>query len=60
VIASMACHAAIKAHQALQSEQMSRLLDDLYRYEVPPTCPHGRPIRVRFGRAELEKWFQRR
>jgi DNA mismatch repair protein MutL len=60
VIASMACHAAIKAHQALQTEQMSRLLDDLYRYEVPPTCPHGRPIRVRFGRPELEKWFQRR
>jgi len=60
VIASMACHAAIKAHQPLQIEQMSRLLEDLYRLEVPPTCPHGRPIRVRFGRAELEKWFQRR
>jgi DNA mismatch repair protein MutL len=60
VIASMACHAAIKAHQSLQPEQMTRLLEDLYRQEVPPTCPHGRPIRVRFSVADLEKLFQRR
>ena len=60
VVASMACHAAIKAHQPLQPEQMTRLLEDLYRQEIPPTCPHGRPIRVRFGLAELEKLFQRR
>jgi DNA mismatch repair protein MutL len=60
VIASMACHAAIKAHQPLQPEQMTRLLEDLYRQEVPPTCPHGRPIRVRFKVADLEKLFQRR
>lgn len=60
VIASMACHAAIKAHQLLRPEQMTRLLEDLYRQEVPPTCPHGRPIRVRFNLAELEKLFQRR
>jgi len=60
VVASMACHAAIKAHQPLQPEQMTRLLEDLYRQEVPPTCPHGRPIRVRFKLADLEKLFQRR
>jgi DNA mismatch repair protein MutL len=60
VAASMACHAAIKAHQPLRPEQMTRLLEDLYRHEVPPTCPHGRPIRVRFGLADLEKLFQRR
>ncbi|MEK6684593.1 MAG: DNA mismatch repair endonuclease MutL [Nitrospirota bacterium] len=60
VIASMACHAAIKAHQPLGPEQMTRLLEDLYRQEVPPTCPHGRPIRVRFRLADLEKLFQRR
>jgi DNA mismatch repair protein MutL len=60
VVASMACHAAIKAHQPLQLEQMTRLLEDLYRQEVPPTCPHGRPIRVRFKLADLEKLFQRR
>jgi len=60
VIASMACQAAVKAHQALEPEQMTRLLEDLYRREVPPTCPHGRPIRVRFNVADLEKLFQRR
>jgi len=60
VMASMACHAAIKAHQSLQPDQMTRLLEDLYRQEVPPTCPHGRPIRVRFSLADLEKLFQRR
>lgn len=60
VVASMACHAAIKAHQPMQPEQMARLLEDLYRQEVPPTCPHGRPIRVRFELADLEKLFQRR
>ncbi len=60
VFASMACHAAIKAHQALQPEQMLRLLEDLYRQNIPPTCPHGRPIRVRFKLSDLEKMFQRR
>jgi DNA mismatch repair protein MutL len=60
VVASMACHAAIKAHQPLALEQMTRLLEDLYRQEVPPTCPHGRPIRVRFKLTDLEKLFQRR
>lgn len=60
VAASMACHAAIKAHQPLGPEQMTRLLEDLYRHEVPPTCPHGRPIRARFTLPDLEKLFQRR
>lgn len=60
ILASMACQAAIKAHQSLQPEQMEQLLKDLYRQEVPPTCPHGRPIRVRFGLEDLEKMFQRR
>ncbi len=60
MMASMACQAAIKAHQALGAEQMKRLLEDLYREAVPPTCPHGRPIRFRFTRPELERLFLRR
>lgn len=59
VLASMACHAAVKAHQALGHEQMSALLRDLAGVKAP-TCPHGRPIRLGFGISELERMFRRK
>jgi DNA mismatch repair protein MutL len=57
--ASMACHAAIKAHQSLGMDQMKALLTDLKTLKAS-TCPHGRPIRVTFSRSDLEKMFHRK
>ena len=58
--ATMACHGAIKANQPLGRDEMADLLARLQKRPLPPTCPHGRPIRVSFDRAHLEKLFHRR
>ena len=60
VAATIACHGAIKAHQALGRQEMAHLLSTLHERQVGPTCPHGRPVRVSFTREQLEKLFHRR
>jgi DNA mismatch repair protein MutL len=60
VAATMACHGAIKANQLLSREEMRDLLTRLQHRPLAPTCPHGRPLRVSFDRAHLEKLFHRR
>ena len=59
VLASIACHSAVKAHQSLGIEQMRVLLRDLQGVKAP-TCPHGRPIRKSFSLSDLEKLFYRK
>ncbi len=56
---SMACKAAIKAHDLLHPDEMNRLLNDLLELDDPYHCPHGRPILIRISRYELEKQFKR-
>ena len=58
--ATMACHGAIKANQPLSREEMGALVARLQERPLAPTCPHGRPLRVSFDRAHLEKLFHRR
>jgi DNA mismatch repair protein MutL len=58
--AMIACKAAIKAGDALNLEEMQRLMSDLSRCEIPWSCPHGRPPFVRLTLEELEKHFERR
>ncbi|MBI3620942.1 MAG: DNA mismatch repair endonuclease MutL [Nitrospirae bacterium] len=59
IAATMACHGAIKANQLLSREEMRDLLTRLQHRPLAPTCPHGRPLRVSFDRAHLEKLFHR-
>jgi DNA mismatch repair protein MutL len=60
VVAAMAaCKAAIKAHDALQPEDVQALLSDLARCQSPTTCPHGRPTVICIPIPELEKRFKR-
>lgn len=58
--ATYACHSVIRANQALRPEEMSALIDQLFRAQHPESCPHGRPTFVRIGLDELEKRFGRR
>ncbi len=59
VVATMACHGAIKANDALTIPEMEALLRDILQLPMAMTCPHGRPLRVKFPRKELETMFRR-
>ncbi len=54
------CRAAIKAGDKLTVEEMSSLLEQLKKCELPFTCPHGRPTMTRITLGELEKMFRRK
>ncbi len=55
----IACHASIRANQALPAEEIRALLAQLSQLESPFTCPHGRPTTIRFAISELAKRFKR-
>ena len=55
----MACHGAIRAHQALTGEQMQGLLDQMDGCDNPAHCPHGRPTWIEWTGRDLEKLFNR-
>lgn len=57
--AGVACKAAVKAHDALESSEVERLLSDLARTKDPYSCPHGRPTLLRISQAELDRTFRR-
>jgi DNA mismatch repair protein MutL len=59
IAATVACHAAIKVNMPLDQEKMSWLLLELSRTECPMTCPHGRPIVLRYDMKEIQKAFKR-
>lgn len=59
VLATMSCHAQIRAHHLLTSEEIRALLVDLERYQFTDFCPHGRPVAVEVTLSEIEKWFKR-
>jgi DNA mismatch repair protein MutL len=57
--ATLACHSAVRAGQALNVEQMASIVRDVFRTAHPTLCPHGRPTVVRVPREELSRWFGR-
>ena len=59
IAATVACHAAIKVNMPLDPEKMSWLLLELSKTECPMTCPHGRPIVLRYDMKEIQKAFKR-
>jgi DNA mismatch repair protein MutL len=59
IAASIACHAAIKINQPLDSAKIYWLLTELGKTEHPTACPHGRPIALRYSYKDIQKAFQR-
>ncbi len=60
ILASLACHAAVKAHADLSADEVAALCRDLEKTPFNATCPHGRPIRVQFTLYEIERLFKRK
>ncbi|MCI5938845.1 MAG: DNA mismatch repair endonuclease MutL [Acholeplasmataceae bacterium] len=56
---SLACKKSIKGNEYHSSLEIEYLLEDLRNTENPFTCPHGRPIIIKFTQNEIEKWFKR-
>jgi DNA mismatch repair protein MutL len=57
--ARMACRKAIKAGDEITLPQIKRYVQDILTRDFPPTCPHGRPIMIKWSFYELEKMFKR-
>ena len=58
--ASVACHSAIRAGDALTEPEMVALLEQLEKADNPHTCPHGRPTLIHFSEYQMEREFGRR
>ncbi len=59
IAASIACHAAIKVNMPLEQNKMEWLLGELAKTEHPMSCPHGRPVVLRYSVKDIQKAFKR-
>ncbi len=59
IAASAACQAAIKVNMPLDQTKMEWLLAELAKAEYPMSCPHGRPVVLRYSLREIERAFKR-
>jgi DNA mismatch repair protein MutL len=57
--ASIACRAAIKINMRLDHTKMAWLLNELAATDCPMSCPHGRPIALRYSTRDILKSFHR-
>lgn len=59
IAATTSCHAAIKINMPLDQTKMEWLLGALAKTEAPMSCPHGRPVVLRYSVREIERAFHR-
>ncbi len=59
IAASIACHAAIKVNMPLEQNKMEWLLAELAKTDCPMTCPHGRPVVLRYSLKDIQRAFKR-
>jgi DNA mismatch repair protein MutL len=59
ILATIACHSAVKMGDRLSQAEMERLVHDWLTCRLPATCPHGRSICYRIGLNEVARKLDR-
>lgn len=59
ILATIACHSAVKMGDRLSQEEMERLVHDWLTTRLPATCPHGRSICFRTSLKEIGRKLDR-
>jgi DNA mismatch repair protein MutL len=57
--ASIACQAAIKINMRLDPAKVEYLIRELAATEYPMSCPHGRPVALRYAIRDILRGFHR-
>jgi DNA mismatch repair protein MutL len=59
IAASLACRAAIKINTKLEPAKIEWLISELAATECPMSCPHGRPVALRYATRDILRGFHR-
>lgn len=59
ILATLACHSAIRAGEKLDVDDVNDLLTEAHGVDFYLNCPHGRRVFKWWKRSEVEHWFDR-